>query len=93
MQANSDLIATHEVIKAMETSLGFSMAVFNDQPTVTLLVDHNGRIMDANRRAGEYFEVPRASLLGMSVKDLLQVDLPVHKRTASNRNEFQYRHG
>lgn len=54
MYPNSDLIATHEVIKAMETSLGFSMAVFNDQPTVTLLVDEVGRVLDANRKAVEF---------------------------------------
>lgn len=70
MFPNSDLIATHEIIKAMETSLGFSMAVFNDQPTITLLVDHEGMILDANRKAEDFFKCVRAQLLGHAVQDL-----------------------
>jgi serine phosphatase RsbU (regulator of sigma subunit) len=70
MYPNSDLIATHEIIRAMETSLSFSTTVFNDQPTITLLVDHEGRILDANRRAEEFFAIDRAKILGKTAPDL-----------------------
>ncbi|MFW7380692.1 MAG: SpoIIE family protein phosphatase [Oligoflexus sp.] len=74
MYPNSDLIATHEIIKAMETSLGFSMTVFNDQPTVTLLVDHEGKVLDANRKAEEFFKIGRAVLLGQPIQKMFPTD-------------------
>lgn len=74
MYPNSDLIATHEIIKAMETSLGFSMNMFKDQPTITLLVDHEGRILDANRKAEEFFQENRARLLGQEIQSMFDGD-------------------
>lgn len=71
-ETNHDLIATHEIIRVLETSLHFSRNIIDNQPDIIIITDQAGRIYRLNQHAMNFFEKPKTEILGKTIDELSQ---------------------
>ena len=69
-EVNNDLIATHEIIRVLETSLNFSRNIIDHQPDIMIITDQQGRIYRSNQHGVTYFGKAKAEMLGQKIDDL-----------------------
>ncbi len=97
-ETNHDLIATHEIIRVLETSLYFSRNIIDHQPDILIITDQESRIYRINHHGVAFLGKPKTEILGRELdelcastvrkrfKDILKGDPRV---TASFSNEDQ----
>ncbi|WP_141732664.1 SpoIIE family protein phosphatase [Oligoflexus tunisiensis] len=71
-ETNHDLIATHEIIRVLETSLYFSRNIIDNQPDIIIITDQNGRIYRLNQHGMNFFERSKTEILGRTIDELCQ---------------------
>ncbi len=97
-ETNHDLIATHEIIRVLETSLYFSRNIIDHQPDILIITDQDGRIYRINHHGVAFLGKSKTEILGRQLDDLCSS--AVHKKfrdilrtdpkeTASFSNEDQ----
>ncbi len=65
-----DLLATHQIVRIMDTSLLFSRLMLDSQPEVVVLVDAETRVLRINEAGLAFLGLERSAVLGQSL-DLL----------------------
>jgi PAS domain-containing protein len=71
-ETNHDLIATHEIIRVLETSLYFSRNIIDNQPDIIIITDQAGRIYRLNQHGMNFFNRSKTEILGKCIDDLAE---------------------
>lgn len=71
-ETNHDLIATHEIIRVLETSLYFSRDIIDTQPDILIITDQFGRIYRLNQHGIDFFNRSKTDILGKTIDELSQ---------------------
>ncbi len=69
-ETNHDLIATHEIIRVLETSLYFSRNIIDCQPDIIIITDQAGRIYRLNQHGMNFFGRSKTAILGHTIDEL-----------------------
>ncbi|MFY7927716.1 MAG: PAS domain-containing protein, partial [Oligoflexus sp.] len=69
-EVNNDLIATHEIIRVLETSLYFSRNIIDKQPDILIITDRSGRIYRINQHAANFLKRAKTDILGQNIDEL-----------------------